>query len=202
MRIGFDLDGCLSNFTLSFIQIVNGIWPGRISLKYIVKDWDFADVIAKDEWPIIWNKIENTSFFWYDLKPLPGVSDLQKFAKRHTDYEFYFITARQKTGELSAEVQTKMWLMDYDLFPMLGGRSRVKAVGNAKDKCQWIENFQLDYYLDDYAPTIQNLQNIHRTKSYLLSTNYNRGAQLPKVNTIAEYLKLIEDQSNGIMLGL
>lgn len=199
MKIGCDIDGVLSDFSSSLFAIVNELWPGRISSKYIVKDWNYVDVIAKNEWSTIWNKIENTPFFWYNLKPLSGVADLQKFANRHTNWEFYFITARQQTGQLSAAVQTKMWLLDQDLFPM-HGNVRVKAVERAEDKKNYICDNKIDYYLDDYVPTVQELQSLTHTKSYLLSTSYNRGAQLPTVNSVAEYLKIIED-SNGIRVG-
>ena len=130
---------------------------------------------------------------------MSGVADLQKFANRHTNWEFYFITARQQTGQLSAAVQTKMWLLDQDLFPM-HGNVRVKAVERAEDKKNYICDNKIDYYLDDYVPTVQELQSLTHTKSYLLSTSYNRGAQLPTVNSVAEYLKIIED-SNGIRVG-
>lgn len=199
MKIGCDIDGVLSDFSSSLFAIVNELWPGRISSKYIVKDRNYVDVIAKNEWSTIWNKIENTPFFWYNLKPLSGVADLQKFANRHTNWEFYFITARQQTGQLSAAVQTKMWLLDQDLFPM-HGNVRVKAVERAEDKKNYICDNKIDYYLDDYVPTVQELQSLTHTKSYLLSTSYNRGAQLPTVNSVAEYLKIIED-SNGIRVG-
>ena len=64
MKIGCDIDGVLSDFSSSLFAIVNELWPGRISSKYIVKDWNYVDVIAKNEWSTIWNKIENTPFFW------------------------------------------------------------------------------------------------------------------------------------------
>lgn len=198
MRIGTDIDGVLADFSNSLFKIVNDLWPGRISSKYIVKDWNYTDVIAKNEWPIIWSEIQSTPFFWCDLKPLDGVLALQKFVKNHPEHEFYFITARTQTGEMSASVQTKMWLLDRGLFG--NGRSHVKVVEHAAEKKAYIQSKELDYYLDDYAPTIEDLQNVPRTKSYLLSTHYNRASQAPKVYSVDEYLKIIEG-NNAIWTG-
>ena len=210
MRFGIDLDGVIANFTGRIIEITNSIWPGRLRPDFVPDNWDYVGTFTKEEWNEVWARVKATPFFWQGAGSLPGMEDLQNFllqrsgeyagkvipsyslGGRGTRDEIYFITARLATVGESPLVQSSNWLATYGCWPR-DGYSTVIPVAEAKHKKQLFEGLGLKLMLDDYAPTVAELNEIEGMHAYVLDQPWNRYAtELPRVYSVAEYLDTIK----------
>ena len=188
IRFGIDMDGVLANFTAMAIEAANSIWPGKIPQGYVPDTWDYDGVLTKEEWAQVWTKIKATPYFWVNLPALPGA--LQLLNGLTKEDEPYFITARAKTIGDSPLAQSSFWLHIQHLWPRFGF-STVIPVADAKHKKDLFRGLGLKYMLDDYAPTVKELNEIEGVKAFLLDAPYNRHMILPRVYSVTEYLSII-----------
>lgn len=192
LKLGIDCDGVLANFTAEVVKAANSLWPGKMPLDYEPDNWDYQGVLTKDEWKQIWTALLQVENLWLNEKDLPGVAELQKFLKKRPLAEIYFITSRAETKGMSVLVQTTQWLESRGLWSRFC-RSTVIPVHKPDEKKQILIDFKIPFMLDDHAPTIAELQGIPGLQAYVLDAAYNRyAAHLPRVSSVAEYLKKVE----------
>jgi hypothetical protein len=203
MRFGIDLDGVLANFGAKVVEIGNKRWPGKFPKDYVPDNWNYEGYLTKEEWAQIWIDIKATPHFWGTLAELPGLVDLQRAVNLYPQSlhdEIYFITAREKTYGDSPLVQSAEWLSIYGLYPRQG-HSVVIPVAASKEKAFLFRALGVKFMLDDYAPTVEALNNIKDDddqqfmQAYVLDQPWNRYAKdLPRVFSVEEYLKTIHEQ--------
>ena len=145
MRIGFDIDGVLANFTTAFIQETIRIAGKNLFLPEDSRnppDWNYhlTRGYTEEEIKPVFASIAASPNFWLDLKEEPGCStlrmcilDLQRF------HDVYFVTNRQ--GE-DAKWQTEQWLLLH-----LGIERPTVLI--SKEKGLVARALKLDCYLDD-----------------------------------------------------
>jgi 5'(3')-deoxyribonucleotidase len=194
LRFGIDIDGVLADFIASVVTIANQLWPGRLPIGYVPSDWNYSDVFSKDDWKRVWEEIVKTPNFWFNANCLSGATDLVDFLiSAYPPAEVVFITQRMDTGGISAKEQTRNWLISRVLFS--DAYDKLYTVKDAAEKAKILEDNRIQYYLDDYAPTIDGLQKTHPyIKAYLLDAPWNRYMlDLPRLYSVKEYLQIVKD---------
>lgn len=193
MRYGIDLDGVLGSFGARVVEIGNKLWPGKFPPEFKPDNWDYVGYLTKDEWKTLWAAIEATPHFWEDEgEEGTGIDDLKRsLMLYHLDDEVLFITARRKTLGEPPAVQSAHWLEARGLWPRRG-YSTILQVEDAKHKQDLFRGLKLKYMLDDFAPTVVQLQAIEGMHAYLLDQPWNRYEfMVPRVYSVAEYLDII-----------
>lgn len=189
MRFGIDLDGVLGNFGAEVVAVGNRLWPGKFPLGYVPDNWDYEGYLTKNEWDQVWAAIKATPYFWENETNLPGLLELQYGMKK--DDEIFFITARATTTGEPPSVQSARWLHYRSLWPR-AGYSSVLQVGDPKYKQDLFRGLKLTFMLDDYAPTVEQLNQIEGMHAFVLDQPWNRYAkELPRVFSVTEYLEKI-----------
>lgn len=195
LRFAIDCDGVLCNFTREVVKTANSLWPGRMPEGFVPDNWNYQGVLTEDEWKQVWKKLMQVENFWLKIEALSGASSLAEFLDKHYDAEVYFITSRADGKGLSVQSQTQDWLYRRGLLPRHGHVIPVKCAADKKDV---IKRLNIPFMLDDYAPTVEELQSLPDTKAYVLDAPYNRYSKnLPRVFSVAEYLNKVEEQNVG-----
>lgn len=185
MRFGIDLDGVLADFGSCVVAVGNSLWPGKFPPGYLPDNWNYDGYLTDAEWGRIWEKIKATDYFWENEGELPGCRQL---LQRVSPYdEIFFITARAKTIGEPPSVQSARWLHERKLWPR-NGYSTVLQVEDSKHKADLFRGLKINFMLDDYAPTVESLNNIEGMHAYVLDQPWNRYANLPRVSSVDEYL--------------
>jgi hypothetical protein len=195
MKFGIDLDGVFVRFDIKVAEIANKLWPGKLPWDYVPQDWNYTGVLSTDDWDKIWVEIKQTPNFWGTLRGyVENVHALQGFFNYNPSFDAYFITSRVETVGDSPLAQSFQWLQERYLAPR-NGHSAVIAVSDAKMKASVIQALKIPYFLDDYAPTVEQLNNLEgfRPHAMVLDRPWNRYAtSLPRVYSVAEYLKIVK----------
>lgn len=195
MRFAVDIDGVLANFTARIAAVANTIWPGRLRENFVPRDWNYTGIFTKEEWVQVWNQIKITPRFWFDAPPLSGVEELWHYfgQPKNMKDEVFFITSRVATIGNSPLVQSAEWLSGYGLWPRRG-LSVVLTVADPEYKQNLFQGLGLQFMLDDYAPTVEQLNKIDRMHAFVFDQPWNRYARdLPRVCSVTEYLEIIKD---------
>jgi beta-phosphoglucomutase-like phosphatase (HAD superfamily) len=159
LRIGFDMDGVLADFSGAFKAVERRLFPATVHLspgqpesEVERRDGEARDPSARAvESPhearrrrdAIWADIRATPDFWMTLEPLVdgAVRRIHEMMLRHR-WEVFFITQRPATDGDTVQRQTQHWLVDqgFDLPSVLViAGSRGAAAGALR----------LDYHVDD-----------------------------------------------------
>lgn len=189
MRFGIDLDGVLCDFTASVVDVANALWPGKLPKNFVADNWNYEGHLTPDEWDQIWVAIKKTPYFWENELTMVGATELQAGIKN--DDEVFFITARTKTIGEPPAVQSARWLSHRRLYPR-ACYSTVLQVNDPKHKQDLFRGLDLKFMLDDYAPTVVQLNKIEGMHAFVLDQPWNRYEKdLPRVFSVTEYLSTI-----------
>lgn len=196
MRFGIDLDGCVADFTSSFIKAVNTIWPGRLPLNYQPLDWHWTDSgLTTAEINHVWAFIHKQPNFWMSLHPIiENVRAIALHRKRFPDDELYYITARQDTAGMPTMHQTQEWLRMCGIYGLGTG----VIVDYGGDKVPIFRALQCDFNIDDKLSAV--VEHSARTKgAYLLSQPWNvnnRPEGLTVVSNLVEFFNATRNVSS------
>lgn len=193
MKYGIDLDGVIADFGGEVVKIGNTLWPGKFPIGYVPDNWNYEGYLTKDEWDQVWAAIDMTPDFWRNEKSMDGMLHLRDHLFYNHSDEVYFITARRQTMGDSPMVQSADWLTQRGLFPRQG-HSTVIAVEEAKHKKDLFRSLGIHSFLDDYAPTVEQLNSLNadgfEMHAYILDQPWNRYMKdQPRVFSVAEYLQ-------------
>lgn len=189
MRFGIDLDGVLADFGSRVVDIGNKIWPGKFPPGYKPDNWNYEGYLTKDEWDQVWATIKATPHFWEHEAGMLGVQQLNWGLKPKD--EVFFITARCTTVGEPPAVQSANWLGYRGLWPR-EGYSTLLQVDAPEHKQNLFPALKIPFFLDDYAPTVAQLNLIPNMRAFVLDQPWNRYAtDLPRVHSVAEYLDTI-----------
>jgi hypothetical protein len=205
MKFGIDLDGVLCNFGARVIEAANVLWPGKLAPDYVPLDWNYTGVLNKEEWAQVWDYIKSRQYFWEDVPKMSGVAELQDFLMRRTNPEekrdeIFFVTARAVTRGDGPLPQSSHWLQIHGLWPR-DGFSTVIPVADSTQKKDLFRGLGVRYMLDDYAPTVAELNQIEGMHAFVLDQPWNQYAtELPRVYSVIEYLETIRALENELAL--
>lgn len=172
MRISIDLDGVVANFVRRVAEMTG------LSPDYQPPDWDFSDVLTKEQLSEVFKTIRTIDDFWSDLPTYPdNVQSLQEFLKQERGHEIYYLTSRISTKGNNVSDQTEEWLFDNVQSGVLYYKENFQAViavdSAAKKRCI-IEALNIEVSVDDYGPTIEQCSTIPNHKAFLLDRPWNR----------------------------
>ena len=168
MRIGIDIDNCISNFDDVLLE------------EYIKHDKELRNTGIVDENPIYisigmfdWSKEENDEFYYNNiqriamsLKPLNNAKEVIDKLKADGN-EIYIITSRDNGEYINPEKMTREWLEKYEIYfdkLILTGRHEKGPV------CK--EN-NIDIMIEDSIKNCEDIEN-NGVKCYIMDTRYNK----------------------------
>jgi hypothetical protein len=183
LRIGFDVDGVLANFTRGYANLIREV-SGRDLLtdEDIARPkswyWDREAGYTKEEETAAWDFIQSSADFWETLEPLPGMADIQNILS-HNDV--YFISDRRG---IQPKSQTEGFL--YNNLPF-GSTPTVLISGN---KGPLAVGLGLDFFVDDRDKNLFEVKAASpRTRCYVLDYPYNQnvtGDIATRVSSVAQ----------------
>jgi hypothetical protein len=160
LRIGFDMDGVLADFSSTFHEMEVRLF-GRGARLTPERPEEQEEKQSRRGGPpqqehhtgderrrrtdAVWRAIQSTAGFWTTLKPIDpiAVRRIRDLMLRH-GWEVFFITQRPATAGETVQRQTQRWLLaqgfDVPSVLVIGG-SRGAAAGALR----------LDYHVDDSA---------------------------------------------------
>ena len=168
MRIGIDIDNCISNFDDVLLE------------EYLKHDKELRNTGIINDKPyhitvgmFDWSKEENDDFYYNNiqriamsLKPLNNAKDVIDKLKADGN-EIYIITSRDNGEYINPEEMTREWLEKYEIYfdkLILTGRHEKGPV------CK--EN-NIDIMIEDSIKNCEDIEN-NGVKCYIMDTRYNK----------------------------
>ena len=168
MRIGIDIDNCISNFDDVLLE------------EYIKHDKELRNTGIINDKPYYltvdmfdWSKEENDDFYYNNiqriamsLRPLNNVKEVIDKLKADGN-EIYIITSRDNGEYINPEEMTREWLKKYEIYYdklILTGRHEKGPV------CK--EN-NIDIMIEDSIKNCEDIEN-NGVKCYIMNTRYNQ----------------------------
>lgn len=199
MRIGFDLDGVLANFSEAFLSALRSAGaqiPADLGADF-PKMWDWPEHYGATAaqvgkaWELVWE----SSYFWQNLDYLQGretidvIRDLNDARRR--GHDVYFITHR--SGK-RAKQQTEEWLRN-------GGFCN-PTVLMAGDKGLAAKVLDLHLYVDDRTENCHAVQyHLPSCSTYVFDQPYNQACTAKRTGNLQEMLehelRVRNDQHDG-----
>lgn len=182
LRLGFDMDGVLVNFSKRFSDIANKLTGKQVDY-HKQSTWDFEEFTA-DEVDKAWEVIHTTPDFWMHLDPIEPPVFLSDLEDKHI---LYFITSRVYVPGHSIEYQSASWVLNYKrvVYPT------VLVVPHWSQKAELIHALKLDAFIDDKPDTVNHLRSTG-FNCYIYNQPYNQAVDAPRVSKILDYVTDVE----------
>jgi len=188
LRIGFDLDGVLANFTVAFTTLASGMFGTPV-----YPDCRCVDVysfgLTDEEMDTLWEYVNAHPEFWLHLPPLVTPQEAERIRDLARCADVFFLTTRPEPGVRGAvTAATADWLCAHiGLEDPLQVESRLVVSGSALEKTKDIVALKLHLHIDDHPdlvgePRVMTLR--YPSNDGDAAANY--------VNSLAEYLTIVE----------
>jgi len=200
LRIGFDMDGVLADFSSAFHEIEVRLFgrgrPIRPELPEEAEEKQSGVDDTRGRSDAIWNAIRSTPGFWTTLKPLDptAVRRIRDEMIRHR-WEVFFITQRPETVGETVQRQTQRWLLaqgfDVPSVLVIGGSRGAAA-----------KALRLDYHVDDSPQNCLDVMSEGHAKPILIVSSDNetmarraRSLGIGVAQSIGECLDILDQVS-------
>lgn len=215
LRIGFDMDGVLADFSSAFhevdVRLFSAGPPVAAEAPEIEaqSEEQAAEQASESQTPrqmrrrrdAIWRAIHNTPDFWTTLKPHDprAVPRIHEMMLRY-GWEVFFITQRPATAGQTVQRQTQQWLREqgFDLPSVLViSGSRGAAAGALR----------LNYHVDDSPQNCLDVASDSQAKPILIvpetdpvTENSAKALRITVARSIGGALDLLDQVANGSKL--
>ena len=212
LRIGFDMDGVLADFSSAFHEVdvrLFGAGPPVAAEAPEIEaqsEEQAAEQASESQTPrqmrrrrdAIWRAIHNTPDFWTTLKPHDprAVRRIHEMMLRY-GWEVFFITQRPATAGQTVQRQTQQWLrrQGFDLPSVLViSGSRGAAAGALR----------LNYHVDDSPQNCLDVASDSQAKPILIvpetdpvTENSAKALRITVARSIGGALDLLDQVANG-----
>lgn len=221
LRIGFDMDGVLADFSAAFHEVETQLFgPGVILSEGQPEQEEESQEKGEDDEEevrlkadatgdartarkaaraarrrrdLIWQTIQSTPNFWLTLKPIDrhAVRRIHELMLRHR-WEVFFITQRPKTEGDTVQRQTQHWLVEQG-FDL----PSVLVLGGSRGAAAGA--LRLSYHIDDSAQNCLDVIADSRAKPILIVPDNDdativsaRKLRIGTAQSIGECLDLLE----------
>ena len=168
MRIGIDIDNCISNFDDVLLE------------EYLKHDKELRNTGIINDKPyhitvgmFDWSKEENDDFYYNNiqriamsLKPLNNAKEVIDKLKADGN-EIYIITSRDNGEYINPEKMTREWLEKYDIY-----FDKLILTGRHEKGLACKEN-NIDIMIEDSIKNCEDIEN-NGVKCYIMNTRYNQ----------------------------
>ena len=168
MRIGIDIDNCISNFDDVLLE------------EYIKHDKELRNTGIINDKPYYltvdmfdWSKEENDDFYYNNiqriamsLKPLNNAKEIIDKLKADGN-EIYIITSRDNGEYINPEKMTREWLEKYEIY-----FDKLILTGRHEKGPACKEN-NIDIMIEDSIKNCEDIEN-NGVKCYIMNTRYNQ----------------------------
>jgi len=192
LRISVDIDGVISDFGSNAIEVANLLWPGKIPPGYQPPDWDWTDMLTKQDWKELWTAIKATPHFWIRQGELAeNVAALAEYLAT-AGTPVFFITSRAETTGMNAQDQSSIWLNNRGLKNYWQREPRVYVVPTPEDKIKLMKEHNIGLSIDDKAETVELCNTLNGHRAYLLDSPWNQYSKEPRVKNMSEFLREVQ----------
>jgi len=195
MKVIFDVDGVLANFSKGFHELTKKMYPKWEPL-YPPNEapfWDdYCAPLEPNKESEVWNAIKKSPSFWKMLEPLATDEEFGCIERLSYQCEVYFATHRVGTA---VKEQTEIWLQRQGIL-----RNTVIVTPL---KGQVADAIKATHLIDDKAGNaIYTAYHSPSTKSYILDKPYNRfdhrivGRRVIRVGNVAEFFSHLRQEKD------
>jgi hypothetical protein len=173
MKIAFDVDGCLANFTDSYAAKLVKVTGTNLLPKPLTIpcwDWDKHYGYSQDQIAATIENVAADKLFWQKLDTLAEPEVFTRINSLSKDNEVYFLTNRFGSN---AKQQTEKWLYEQGiLYPTV-------IIGSNKRPI--LDTIKVTFFVDDKLETMNELG--ARPNFYLIETTYNQTGRISGLAT-------------------
>ncbi len=196
MKIAFDIDGVLADFSAGSIRVIRdlNLVPG-LPDDYEHHAWDFNDILAPGQWRReVFGHMLTQENMWLNLPAHEeNCAALKEYIVRNGERDICFVTSRPPCPGASVVLQTQLWLNEHDIGTI---GMNVFVTENSDHKRQVLEGERIQFYIDDLGGNVRATAGIVDHRAFLLDRPYNRhDIDLPRVYSVAEFLLEVEAAS-------
>lgn len=185
MKIGFDVDGVLADFSTGYQDVLKRVSGRDLFLPGDAEDapcwdWDKLRGYTAEERAAAWTWIKANPTFNLNLVPLENLATLRLFIRDlERKHEVYFITSR--VGERPKRF-TEIWLTAHlqyvDSLPTV-------LIAQHRSKGLFAKGLGLDVYVDDNYENVQDVAELSpTTRTYLRTRRYNTDQMVDVFNAL------------------
>lgn len=188
-RVAIDCDGVLADFDRAFLNEANRLYPGIVPTDYVHRQWDYSDIMTKEQEQAVFDAAMATENWWFRLYALPGISHLARWFVERKNEDVWIVTSRFTTTGLTTTMQTRMWLEACGLRPQHNSLNIITGC-QPTGKVKIYKAMDIGWSLDDKSETVEQCDKLEGHKAYLLDQPWNQKAQVKRrVKSVEEFLK-------------